>query len=393
MISRAGLNTFAIFFVLLGGLPSFAKEAPVIDFDLYGFVKLDLSYQTARTNLGNFNRWVTPHALETDDPQMNITANQSRFGFKIKGPRNQKFSADGQLEMDFYSGEGGENKAQPYMRHAFMKVSFIDSGFDLIAGQTWDLIAPLNPSTVNYSVQWWLGNIGYRRPQIRLTKEITIGKSSLSLAGAVLRTIGRPVEDADKARLDPGDSGEDAALPTVQGRLGFSFPLSGKRKSGVGFSGHWAREEFDKDAKNENETLDSWSGVIDLELNLGSVVNLKAEAWMGKNMNAYLGGIGQGVNAEREAIAAQGGWAAVGLGSFGKFKFNFGASVDDPEDDDLSDGARTFNMGIFANTFITLVPQVTLALEASRLQTDYKQGDEIESAAALSFQSAFILKL
>ena len=385
MISKIALGLS----VLLLSLPSVtcAAESP-IDFDLYGYIKLDVAYDTARTDVGNFHRWVSPHAINSDDAALNMTARESRLGFKIKGPKGEDYATSGQFEFDFYGG-GPENKASPYMRHAFMKLEFPKSGWTLLGGQTWDVISPLNPSTVNYSVQWWEGNVAYRRPQLRLTKETKMGESTLTIAGAILRTIGREATDAAGTKTDPG---EDAGIPTVQGRVGFSFPLGG-HKSAIGFSGHWAREEFDEDAEDNNETVDSWSGHVDLSLKFGGGVHLEAEAWMGENMSAYLGGIAQGINGEGEAIRAKGGWTALEFGPYGKIKSNIGVSMDDPEDDDLADGGRALNLAAFVNTFIDILPGTTLGLEVARLQTDYKAGDETETADAFRVQSALIFKL
>ena len=78
------------------------------------------------------------------------------------------------------------------MRHAYLKLDWPKSRFNIIAGQTSDVISPLYPQTVNYSVGWWTGNIGYRRPQLRFTKAMRINKDvDLKLEGAFARTIGR----------------------------------------------------------------------------------------------------------------------------------------------------------------------------------------------------------
>lgn len=364
----------------MGAVSAHAGEpAPAdVGFDLYGFIKLDTSYATSRTSTGDFQRWVDAHALDSHDPQLNMTANQTRLGFKVAGPADPDYRLCGKLEMDFYGG-GAENKPLPYMRHAFVKMGFPGAGVDVIAGQTWDVVSPLNPKTVNYTVQWWAGNVGYRRPQLRVTKGFKLGSSSLSIAGAVLRNIGHPVSDDAGGRLDPGDSGEDSALPMLQGRLGFAFPLGGKAKSAVGVSGHWAREEIDTDARDTHEAVDSWSGHVDLDLHLSSVIGIKGEAWMGQNLDSILGGVGQGLSG-LDPIKARGGWSALSLGPWGGVSFNLGGSVDDPDDDKLPVGGRARNLGAFANLFVDLLPRTTLGLEGALLQTDYKTDEGTQGA-------------
>ena len=58
-----------------------------------------------------------------------------------------------------------ENKPTIMLRHAYVEVK--DDDFRFLAGQTWDVISPLNPNMLMYSVGWDGGNIGYRRAQFR----------------------------------------------------------------------------------------------------------------------------------------------------------------------------------------------------------------------------------
>ena len=143
-----------------------------LDIQLYGYLKLDAAYDSSRTTNGDYAQWVEREDDNDDDNQFNMTANQSRFGMKINGPDGEAMNASGLVEVDFYGNAPAENKAQLMMRHAYIKLDWPEYRFNIIAGQTSDVISPLFPSTVNYSVGWWTGNIGYRRPQIRLTKEL-----------------------------------------------------------------------------------------------------------------------------------------------------------------------------------------------------------------------------
>jgi len=194
-----------------------------LDIQLYGYLKFDASYDSSQINNGNFAQWVERENANKNDEQFNMTANQSRFGVKINGTDSGAMKTSGRAEVDFYGGSN-ENKAHLIMRHAYMKMDWIEDRFNIIAGQTSDVISPLFPSTVNYSVGWWTGNIGYRRPQIRLTKELGFETGGfLKLEGALARTIGR-----DNIYLEgTTDSGEDAGFPTLQGRASITLPTLG----------------------------------------------------------------------------------------------------------------------------------------------------------------------
>lgn len=361
-----------------------SSEKP-LSFKLYGYIKLDAAYDTARTDVGNFARWVVPQPGGEDDDQFNMTANQTRLGVNFSGPSTDEYEVSGKAEIDFYGG-GGENKAQPFMRHAYMQIHWKETGLTLLAGQTWDAFSPLNPPTVNYSVAWWSGNIGYRRPQIRLTT--TFGADAgakVTLTGAVARTIGH------KSGFDPGDSGEDNAFPSVQGRIGFTLPVDDSGAFSAGFSGHFGQEEYDIAADGSNVEFDSWSANLDVSFKFAGGILLKGEFFKGKNLDSYLGGIGQGLNlADGMEIESTGGWASLSIPVGNKVTFSIAGAVDDPDDDTLASGQRSFNSSFWGNINFALVKNVGVGLEIARWSTEYKDGEEYESVRGqLAFTYSF----
>ena len=95
------------------------------------------------------------------------------------------------------------------LRHAYVEVENED--FRLLAGQTWDVISPLNPGMLMYSVGWEAGNIGYRRAQFRAERYVAISDTQLlTLQGSIdensfptpspvhraIRRLGRSSRDA-----------------------------------------------------------------------------------------------------------------------------------------------------------------------------------------------------
>lgn len=346
--------------------------------ELYGYLKLDLSYDTARINPGNFARWVESEEVNEDDNQFNLTANQTRLGLRFSGPDTKNVKTSGRLEIDFYGG-GSENKAYLMMRHAFFQLAIESCHVSFLAGQTSDLFSPLNPYTVNYAVAWWAGNVGYRRPQVQLKKYF--GDSfKIHIQGAIARSIG------DQNEFGPGDTGEDAGYPSVQGRLALEFPLSSK-KATVGFSGHWADEEYDIDETGESEDVCSWSANIDLSFPLGQNMEFKAEAWTGVNMDGYLGAIGQGINTETfKEIRGAGGWALLAFSLSNSVQFNIGGSLDDPDDEDLTSGQRSKNSSIWLNLLYSLNEAARTEWEVAYWNTDYI---DIGSGDSIRIQGAF----
>jgi len=270
-----------------------------LDIQLYGYLKLDAAYDSSRITNGNFAQWVDRENNNDDDDQFNMTANQSRFGMKINGSDGGAMKTSGLVEVDFYGGSN-ENKSHLMMRHAYMKLDWPESRFNIIAGQTSDVISPLFPSTVNYSVGWWTGNIGYRRPQIRLTKELDFDLGGyLKLEGALARTIGR--DDA----IVGTESGEDAGFPTFQGRVSLTLPMLGAQEATIGLSGHWGEEEYDLAVNGRDREFKTWSLNLDYTQPICDKVQIKAELFTGENLSAYLGGIGQGVTTTGKRLAAK----------------------------------------------------------------------------------------
>ncbi|MHC4628965.1 MAG: DcaP family trimeric outer membrane transporter [Planctomycetota bacterium] len=360
-----------------------------LDIQLYGFLKLDAAYDTSQTDDGNFAKWVERENTNRDDDQFNMTANQSRFGIMISGPDGGAMKTSGRAEVDFYGG-GSPNKAHLMMRHAYMKLDWPEERFNIIAGQTSDVIGPLVPATVNYTVAWWTGNIGYRRPQIRLTKVLGIdGDVDLTLEGAVARTIGR-----DNLFLAGTlDSGEDSGQPTLQARASVTAPVFCIKPATIGLSGHYGEEEYDVAANGSDKEFRSWSLNADFVQPVNDWLAIKSELFTGENLDAYFGGIGQGVTLTGanmyDEIGSSGGWVAASLGPWSGRRYNFGVAVDDVDRDDVNEGARTLNRSVFANMFHAFDKNAEFALELAHWKTDYAGNGDADS---FRIQTAFIYK-
>jgi len=361
-----------------------------LDIQIYGYLKLDAAYDSSQIMNGNYAQWVERENNNKDDDQFNMTANETRLGMLINGPDNGEMKTSGRVEVDFYGGGLSENRARLMMRHAYMKLDWPEDRFNIIAGQTSDVISPLFPSTVNYSVGWWTGNIGYRRPQIRLTKELGFETGGyLKLEGALARTIRR--DDA----IGGTESGEDAGFPTFQGRASLTLPMFGAKEATIGLSGHWGEEEYDIAENGQDREFKTWSLNLDYAQPICSKVEIKAELFTGENLDAYLGGIGQGVITDTtkpnhyKEIGSKGGWIAAGLGPWDNKRFNVGVAIDDVDRGDVNDGDRTLNRSVFGNVYCALNKQTDVAFELSHWRTDYRGSGDGDS---LRVQTALIYK-
>jgi hypothetical protein len=383
---RRSLVVFAILAICAVPATALAQDnaqAPKIRWDPYGYIKLDVSGDSAAIEPGNYARWVADPALDHQHTHFNITARQTRLGLWIIGPEDdaRSYRVRGRIEVDFYGG-GGENKNGLLVRQAYIQIDWPEHDLRLIGGQTSDIISPLVPRTVNYTVAWWSGNIGYRHPLVSLTKRFAFGDggTAISLTGGASRTIGD-----DFKPTEPGDAGSDSGLPTVQGRAALSWTMAG-RAAAVGLSGHWGQEDLGRTLGLSDPELDSWSANLDLLIPLGGTAVFKAEAFTGKNLDDYFGGIGQGINLLLDTeIVASGGWAAIECDPIDNARFAAGFGIDDPDDAQLNKGERTLNRSIWVNAFYDFTDYLSAAAEASYWATDYK---DAEDGTAFRFQAS-----
>jgi hypothetical protein len=361
------------------------EKAPDVTAKIYGKIKADAAYDDATVDAGNFARWVQSPDVDAED-QFNLTARATQLGIKLIGPTNATFEAGARTEIDFYEG-GAENKNRLQLRHAYMTITHKPSGVSLLAGQTSDVISPLFPYMLNYTVAWWSGNIGYRRPQVRLSKDWALADEvTLATAICLSRT------SAHSSTFDPAHAGEDSESPIGQGRVGLSFPVFGRHVA-IGVSGHTGHEEIPLGEDAVERKFSTWSANVDVLVPLCSFAAVKGEWWQGENLDHFLGGIGYGVNetvGDERTVSAEGGWLAMELGPWHRCRFNVGAGVDNPDDADLTEGSRSRNLSYWGNVVYSVIDPVEVGFELSHWETDYiGKADGDATRAQMSFMYYF----
>lgn len=143
-----------------------------------------------------------------------MSARNSKFGFKIKGPESEDFKTSAMVEADFFGNPGATEQlilsnGPMRLRHAYMKLE--TPVVDVLAGQTWQLFGHVPifiPNTV--SIHGVPGEIFGRSPQLRVSRAFKSDAFNVEPALALARPPQR-----------------DSGLPDFQG--GVRFTLNGQK--------------------------------------------------------------------------------------------------------------------------------------------------------------------
>jgi hypothetical protein len=363
-----------------------AGDKPSFDVKWYGYIKLDGAYDQNLTSHGNFVMWVpTPTTTSDKDEQFNMTANESRFGFNATGVNYNNVKVNAKVEFDLYASVTNaaiaENKAMLQLRHAYFSV---ESGrFMILAGQTWDIISPLNPSTLNYAVLWGCGNIGYRRPQASFWYNVKPNENTtFSWGSGFFRTIGNDLTPtftlATGETAEGADDGTDAAIPSFQTIVDVQHKLASGGSFRTGVSGLYGQLKAETNL-GHSENYESWGANFHLYFAPNPNFGFSGEAWTGSNLGSYFGGILR--SSEIKGLNANGGWFSVWAKASPKVQFSGGYGFDDPKDEDFASG-RNKNTCVYGNVRYTFIPQATLGFELSSWETGYKNASSADNFRA-----------
>jgi hypothetical protein len=349
-----------------------------------------MAYDTGRINPGNFALFVDPlPANQNNNSQYNMTANQTRLGMNFTAMDTGTAKVTGKLEIDFYGNALVNNKAAPLLRHAFMQVYWPKWDFTILAGQTSDIISPLVEPTINYTVGWDAGNIGYRRAQLRFDKGFKTGeKSKLNWTLGFTWNAGHNYTNLSGTY----NSGVTSYAPTLQTRVGFTFPGAAERNNNIGVSYHYGRETFLPGTEHADSIrLSSYSYNFDCYIPIAKNWTFQGEYFYGADLDQYFGGSNQAISlTEAAGTISSGGWAAISWQASPKLAFNLGGGTDNPKQEYLLAGARGTNESLFANVWYTFAKQAQVGFEVSRWKTGYVDKDSVNATRyQLSFMYTF----
>jgi hypothetical protein len=277
---------------------------------LYGFVELDMMYDTTRSfsdGVSN-NTLARPNTYAGNNPELQFSVRNSRFGFDMHAPDVGKIKTSGVLEMDFFGTQASSTEGDLFtnpvlrLRHFYVKVE--TPIVDVLAGQYHDLYgwggAGFYPNSVAFLPL--LGEIYHRNPQFRVSKTLGGHAVSVELAVAAVRPAQR-----DSA-LPDGEAGIRLTVNDFKGAAtpGASRPISAP--FGVGVSGIGRRfsvTDFSQTPGNDHVAYAGGvAGNIFLPIipahgpdkeDLGNALSVTLEGSMGTGVNDMYPGLTGGV--------------------------------------------------------------------------------------------------
>lgn len=341
----------------------------------YGTLWANMVYETHRTFIGDYTLYVLPNRANTEE-QFHLDARSTRLGLDFSGPPVPLLACapgGGKVEIDFQRLIDTENKPSVLLRHAYLEVKNED--FRLLAGQTWDVISPLYPGVLMYSVGWGGGNIGYRRAQLRGERYLALSDLSLLTLQGSLNT------DIVTDNSPPSLAGDHAGWPVLEGRAGMTLGQRGPgfRPIEFGVSGHLGEQIYDFNPPFLNPVTGlarrTWSLNADFRVPISPRFGVQGEFFTGENLGSFLGGDVQGIDAgtpaspgTRRSIRSTGGWFDLWYDWTPSLHSHAGYSIDDPFDQDVTSG-RVYNAFIFANLIYDLTSKFVVGVEITSWKT------------------------
>jgi hypothetical protein len=341
----------------------------------YGILWSNMVYATQRTSPGSFTLFVQSPSIQ-DDHEFVVDARNTRLGMDISGPKIPCFNcaaSGGKIEIDFQQNiVSTENRPTPQLRHAYWEVK--NEEFRLLVGETWDVISPLMPGTVLYSVGWDGGDIGFRRTQFRYERYHACSDVSLvTMQASLNQTVFEEASVRFPSELPNWPIAEMRAAVTLGDRSANGLPVT------FGVSGHIGEEENDVVTGTPAVVVlrdvhrRTWSFNADFRWPITHRLGVQAEVFTGENLGAFLGGIGQGIDLTTlNPIRSNGGWIDVWYDWTPRLHSHAGYSIDDPNDHDVvTVGERKYNSFYFGNIVYDITKNFTTGLEVSSWRTLY----------------------
>lgn len=361
----------------------------------YGFLRGDLDFATSRFSNIQAPYFVLPAArtfapkdvgtIAPRETNYSLYPRLTRLGFEyFHKPLQDLGDAKlwGHFEIDFLTTgfqQNPESRELLRMRLAYAALRIEE--FTFVVGQDWDIFSPLLPSFNTNTQNANASNMGDRRPCAYISWDHDFGAGNrLQIQNGI--ALGDAIDSSDLGQDGFRDQ-ESSGIPGYEARIGVIVPtwvLSQPLIAGI--SGVMVSERASRPVGKLGRTRFAARGLnLDLRVPLTDWLTVQSEAWTGRNLDDFRGGIQQGVNVVTgNTIEASGGWLTLDSRLSRCWQTELGMGVDKPVASDIPLGGRTRNLIYWAGTYFRLDGNVTLGVEYSYWMTYWKGLDEGQSS-------------
>ena len=352
----------------------------------YGYLVLEGVYADRDLDGDYTTDFVKPNSQRRN--HTTLSAQDSILGIQMMTPEafgGWKFY--GKAEIDLVDlNDFNQNGYGIHWRHLYMSAEHAETGWSILAGQTWHLWKIVTPSEFDGA---WMENAGhpYRRsPQIRVTKKWAWEDSSLEARVGVVKGGPSMGEDRDEDGIQDNTASPWALF---EGALVYDHKASWQddgRRWLVGIGGMYGRNRSHRMTvtgwDGQEDDYDSMMGLVAMSLPMGPFT-LTGQFYGGENLGRIQAGCAQGVAFHTpydrgNEIRAVGGFIDLGYQLNDKWSFAIGWGCDNPIDSDIEGSLPsssvydiTYNDRAYACVFYQVLDNFKLGLEYARLLTGY----------------------
>lgn len=323
---------------------------------LFGTILSNTVVNTDEANwLENPNIVAAPPAGVSNPASFSSTLRQSRIGLNLGTFDVGAWQASGTLILDFFGGapafQTGQAMGLPRLIYAFARLERGPTAIQV--GQDQTLLAPRDPTSLaalSFPLLFRSGNLYLRAPQARLERSF----GPVTAMGGIVAPIAGD-NDGVFYRFAPlPGAGERSSRPALQSHVAYRAGDEGRRLE-LGASGHYAWERV-------GSGLDpSWAGSLDFNVER-EWVGAAGEVFTGENLAGYGGALGQ-------RARSSGGFLEARLRVAPQWSVNAGGGLDRVAAGDRAVVVRRENRSLFANTIVSLTPELKASLEYRWLES------------------------
>jgi len=329
-------------------------------------------HDSARTAFGDAAVYVLPNSVSGGgDEDLSFSARESRLGFAVTAPAHPRLRVTGRLEGDFYGDLANQDSYQFRLRLAYLDAVW-GEGWSLRLGQDWDAFTSFHPKMLDAGILAGTGHLWGRRPQARLTKVTPLGDATR----LVLKVA---VENGYKNDVD-NDGQQDSnasGLPQAVAQIALETRLLTRRDTLLSLAGLYGEERTRREPSADSYPVELVQ--LAARLPLANPFTLQGTLWAGQNLDAYYGGVLQGINlADGRAVSACGGWVEGVYDFSDRWSAALGYGIDNPSDGDLALAtSRTLNERIYASLFYLVTANLMIGGEYALLRTEFKEEERV----------------